>query len=381
MSTFGIKPKILFFISEDWYFWSHRLSIARAARDTGWDVYLVTRVSTFRERIQKENIHLIPLTKFRRRLQFPVKELLSFYEILNIYQKIKPDIIHQVAFKPVILGTIAARIAGIRRIINAFAGMGYLFTSEKKRKVIFKRLVFFFLRRIFDTERAYLIFQNTEDLNLMTSEKIISQDQAVIIKGSGVNLQVFHKSNEAPGLPLVLLPSRMLWDKGVGEFVQAAKIINSNGLEARFVLVGAPDPENPASIPTQKLKEWHTSKIVEWWGQQDDMPTIYDRAHIVCLPSYREGLPKVLLEAGASGKPVVTANTTGCRDIIKDGKNGFLVEPLNPDELANAIKKLLDDAELRKTMGMRAMQIVEEEFSEEKIVNHTLSLYNKILKR
>jgi glycosyltransferase involved in cell wall biosynthesis len=381
MSSIGSKPKLMFFISEDWYFWSHRLPIAIAARDTGWEVYLVTRVSTFKERIQKENIHLIPLTKFRRRLQSPVKELLSFYEILKIYQKIKPDIIHQVAFKPVILGTVAARIAGIRRIIDAFAGMGFLFTSENKKKAIFKRLVFFFLRRIFDTERVYLIFQNAEDLNLMISERIISQDQAEIIKGSGVNLKAFHKSNEPPEPPIVLLPSRMLWDKGVGEFVQAAKIINSNGLRARFVLVGAPDPENPASIPTQKLKEWHTSKIVEWWGQQDDMPTIYDRAHIVCLPSYREGLPKVLLEAGASGKPVVTANTTGCRDIIKDGKNGFLVEPLNPDELANAIKKLLDDAELRKTMGMRAMQIVEEEFSEEKIVNHTLSLYHKILKR
>jgi len=381
MSKIGSKPKLMFFISEDWYFWSHRLPIALAARDTGLEVYLVTRVSTFKERIQKENIHLIPLTKFRRRLQSPVKELLSFFEISKIYHKIKPDIIHQVAFKPVIIGTIAARIAGIKRIINAFAGLGFLFTTENNKKVFIKKLVFIMLRRIFNTDKVRLVFQNSEDLDLMMSEGIVSNSQAVIIKGSGVDVKAFHLSNEPIGPPLVLLPSRMLWDKGVSEFVQAAKIINSDGQRAKFVLVGAPDPENPASIPAQQLKKWHNNNSVEWWGQQMDMPSIYKRVHIVCLPSYREGLPKVLLEAGASGKPVVTTNTTGCRDIVKDGQNGLLIESHNPVELANAVQKLLDDGNLRRSMGIRGRQIVEGEFSEEKIVNSTLSLYDEMLKR
>ncbi len=380
MSSIKNKPKLVLFISEDWYFWSHRLPIALAARDANWDVYLTTRISTLRERIQKENISLIPLNKFRRRLQSPAKEFLSFVELFNIYRKIKPDIVHQVAFKPVIIGTIAARIARVQRIINAFAGLGFLFTSKNKKKAILKRLALYILRTVFNTKRVRLILQNADDLNLMLSKKIISKDQAVLIKGSGVNLQTFHPQSKPSNPPLVLLPSRMLWDKGVGEFVQAARLINANSQKARFVLAGAPDPENPASIPTAQLKDWHNAGIIEWWGQQDDMPSIYSQAQVVCLPSYREGLPKVLLEAGASGKPVVATDTIGCRNIIKNRENGLLVNARNSDDLANAINKLLDDPDLRKSMGARGREIVEKEYSEEIIVNSTLALYQDMMK-
>jgi glycosyltransferase involved in cell wall biosynthesis len=306
--------------------------------------------------------------------------LLSFFEILTLYRKIKPDIVHQVALKPVIVGTLAARIARIDRIINAFAGLGFLFTTKSKLKAIFKKLAFFTLKVILDTPRVRLILQNTEDLKLMLSEEIISKGQAVIIRGSGVNLTVFHPGREPCSPPLVVLASRMLWDKGVGEFVQAAKLINSNGRKAKFVLVGGPDADNPASISIRQLEDWHSDGIVEWWGQRDDMPSIFARSDIVCLPSYREGLPKVLLEAGASAKPVVTTDTIGCREVIQNGVNGLIVAPRNPHELANAIKKLLDDADLRKAMGARGREIVENEFSEEKIVEKTLRLYRETMK-
>ncbi|MGB5749943.1 MAG: glycosyltransferase, partial [Desulfobacterales bacterium] len=249
----------MFFISEDWYFWSHRLPLALALRDLGWDVYLATRVSTFRKRIERENIHLMPLTKFRRKMQSPGKEVSSFFEILTLYRKIKPDIIHQVAMKPVIVGTMAARIARIDRVINAFGGLGFLFTTKSKLKAIFKKLAFFTLKVVFDTPRVRLILQNTEDLKLMLSEGIISKDQAVIIKGSGVNLTLFHPGCEPCSPPLVVLPSRMLWDKGVGEFVQAANLINSNGRKAIFALVGGPDADNPTSISIRQLEDWHSA--------------------------------------------------------------------------------------------------------------------------
>ena len=372
------KGKLLFFISEDWYFWSHRLPIARAARDSAWKVSIATRISSLKDNILKENIELFPLKKFKRRIQSPLKELLSFIEVLTLYRNVRPNIVHHVALKPAIYGTIAALLTGVEGIVNAFPGMGFLFTSKNKDVLLFQQMAILLLRFLFKSKKIKLILQNKDDLHLMLLYNVVQQDQIVLIPGSGVDTQLFKPYSESPGLPVVLLPSRMLWDKGIKEFVQAARLLNSDYQIARFVLVGSPDPENPASIPSDLIKKWESDGDIEWWGYQSDMPKIYTRSHIVCLPSYREGLPKVLLEAAATCRPIITTNTQGCKEVVCQGLNGFLVPARDTDALVAALRKLLSDSELRYSMGMKGRDIVLKEFSEEKIVRQTLDLYNNL---
>lgn len=382
MSSFNHNKKLLLFISEDWYFWSHRLPLAMSAYRRGWEVYLITRVSSLKKRIEKTGIHLIPLNHFKRGMQNPLQEMRSFIEILKIYRTVKPDIIHQVALKPVVMGTVAARLSKIKSIVNAFAGMGSLFASKDKKISIAIKPILILLRILFKPLNVQLIFQNHFDLDMMVLKRIINIKQATLIKGSGVNINVFRPHDGVADLPLVLMPSRMLWEKGVGEFVEAAKLINANKKKARFVLAGAPDDENPTAIPTAQLNAWHQSGYIEWWGHQDDMAKVYPKAQIVCLPTYyREGLPKVILEAGACGKPVITTDTIGCRDIIKHGKNGLLVQPRNAVELAEAINDLITDPDRRRLLGMNARDVVEKEYSEEEITKQTFCLYEDSLKR
>ena len=381
MRPLNKKRKLLYFISEDWYFWSHRLPLAKAARDSGLDVSITTRVSNFKESIYKEHLNLIPLKKFKRRIQSPLKELQSILELLIIYWKVRPDIAHHVALKPIIYGTIAARLTGVDSIINALAGLGFLFTAENKNVSFFQRIALLLLRFLFNSRKVRLILQNTDDMHLMLSHDVVGKDQVVLIKGSGVNTQSFIPCSEPLGLPVVLLPSRMLWDKGVGEFVKAARLLNSDDRIARFVLVGAPDPENPASIPVTLLNKWKADGDIEWWGHRSDMPEVLAQSHIVCLPSYREGLPKVLLEASATGRPIVTTNTTGCKEVVRQGVNGLLVPPRNTDALINALRTLLDNPKLRVSMGKRGREIVIKEFSEEKIVCETNILYYSMLSK
>lgn len=375
------KKKLLFFISEDWYFWSHRLPLAKAARDSGWDAALTTRISNLKKDILRENIKIFQLNKFKRRIQSPLKELNSLHELLIVYRKFRPDIVHHVALKPAIYGTIAARLTGVDSIVNAFAGLGFLFTSEDKNILFFQQVALLLLKFLFKSRKVRLILQNTDDVHLMLSHDVVRKDQLVLIPGSGVDALSFKPCPEPSGLPVVLLPSRMLWDKGVKEFVQAANLLNSNGRIARFVLVGAPDQENPASIPTDLIKKWESNGDIEWWGYRSDMSEVYAKSHIVCLPSYREGLPKVLLEAAATGRPIITTNTQGCKEVVCQGVNGFLVPVRDTEALVDALRTLLSNPKLRSSMGMRGREIVMKEFSEEKIVGKTMELYKALVNK
>ena len=371
---------ITFFISEDWYFCSHRLPIARGIIEHGGNVTLITRVDRYGEKIKKENIRLIPLKRFKRRIQSPLLEFFSFLECLLIYRRESPKIVHQVALKPVIYGTIAARLVGVKNIVNAFAGMGSLFISEKSNYTLRQKIFLLIFRLLFKSKNVRLILQNDNDLNLLLKYRVVNKDQVVLIRGSGVDLQLFKTTSEPPGKPVVLLPSRMLWDKGVGEFVEAAKLLNNRKKIARFVLVGAPDPDNPRSIDPSRIHKWVDAGWVEWWGHRRDMPHVYARSHIVCLPSYyREGLPKVLLEAAASCRAIITSDTVGCRDVVKHGENGLLVPSRNATELADSILYLLIHPEVRKCMGIKGRKMVERGFSQEKSIGDTIDFYQSIL--
>ncbi|MBI4633163.1 MAG: glycosyltransferase family 4 protein [Deltaproteobacteria bacterium] len=378
MAGIAIKPKLLFLITEDWYFWSHRLPVARAARAQGFDVVIATHVRDHGELIRREGFKLIPI-RLRRKSKNPLQELLSLMELIRIYRRERPHIVHHVAMKPVLYGSISARLAGIPSIVNALAGLGYVFLSTERLAVLLCSLIKPLLRIMLDIPGGILILQNPDDCALFVEKGLSKKDQIIMIRGSGVDTEQFTSRPEREGIPVVMLASRMLWDKGVGEFVHAAKDLRARDIRARFVLVGRTDTDNPASIPVPILKEWRDSGVIEWWGNREDMPEVLSQAHIVVLPSYREGLPKVLLEAAACGRPLVATDVPGCREIVRNGDNGFLVPLRDAGALADSLLRLIADRDLRKRMGARGRQLVLENFSEEMVVSATMAVYRQSL--
>jgi len=257
--------------------------------------------------------------------------------------------------------------------------MGYVFSSKQLKARFLKPLVLLAYRLLLNPFNSVAVFENPDDLTYFEKLGIVKYSR--LIRGAGVNTLQFGSSNEPNEVPVVLLAARMLWDKGVGEFVEAAKILQQQSISARFVLVGAPDKENPESINQSQLLEWQDAGIIEWWGQHEDMPQVFAQAHIVCLPSYREGLPKVLIEAAACGRPIVATDVPGCREIVRHNENGLLIPAKDPQALAVALNRLLNDAELRESMGKRGRAMVEAEFSTEYVVEQTLQLYKELLER
>jgi glycosyltransferase involved in cell wall biosynthesis len=370
--------KLLYFVAEDWYFCSHRLPLAIAAQKAGYDVVVVTRVNKHAELIRSHGLQLIHID-ISRRSRNPIVELSVIRRLTSIYLEQKPDIVHHVALKPVLYGAIAARIAAVPAVISALAGLGFLFVSKHKKAMILRPLVEVAFRMLLNRRTTRVILQNPDDMALLIKRKILSPERAVLIRGSGVDTTQFKAVSEPDGLPLVVLASRMLWDKGVEDFVKAAQQLKREGVAAKFVLIGDGDPDNPASISHDQLEAWQQEGSVEWWGRQSDMPSIFANTHITCLPSaYGEGVPKVLIEAAACGRPIVTTDTPGCREIVIDGKNGFLVPIKDVNSLAVALRQLIQDQALRKKMGTLGREIVEREFSIEHVVAQTLNLYSQV---
>ena len=369
---------IIYFVSEDWYFCSHRLPIARKALIKGFKVVVVAKVSKYGSVIESEGFELAPIEIQRGgwNLSSEFKTILALYAY---YKKYKPDIVHHVAIKPVIYGTIVARVIGSIKVVNAMAGLGFVFISNKKKVKLLRFFIHKLFRFLFNNKNVRLILQNKDDLRYFLKNKLIKKDLVTIIRGSGVDIKKFIPVEECMGIPIVMLASRMLWDKGVGEFVEAAKILKQEGVEARFVLVGENDSENPASISNSQLNEWNELDTVEWWGDKTGMHKVLAQSSIVCLPSYREGLPKVLLEAASCGRAIIATDVPGCREIVHNGKNGILVPIKNSNSLANAIKELIDNPEKRKSMGTNGRRLVESEFSEDIVVTQTLMAYQELL--
>ena len=299
-------------------------------------------------------------------------------EIVKIYRREKLDIVHHVAVKPVLYGSLAARITGVSVVVNALTGLGFIFIARGWKASILKRLVAFAYRLAFSAKNSIGIFQNPEDLKLFVDAKVINNKKGVLIRGSGVDMSHFIHIPEPAGVSIVVLASRMLWDKGVGEFVEAAKILRKDGVKCRMILVGNPDPENPASIPEETLIRWHSEGVIEWWRHREDMTEVFAKSNIVALPSYREGLPKVLLEAASCGRAIVATDVPGCREIVRHNRNGFLIPPYDSKSLADALKTLIENPELRAKMGRRGREIVMAEFSEEIVVEQTMELYKRI---
>lgn len=370
---------IIYLVSEDWYFCSHRIPIARQSKADGFHVIVICRVRDFGDVIRSEGFELVPI-EFSRGGFNPFSEANILITLCQIYIRHSPDIVHHVALKPVIYGSIAARFVGSVKTVNAMAGLGFVFISAKRKAKIIRLLVHRLFSFLFNNKDTRLILQNQDDIDYFVKHKLINRSKISLIRGSGVDTDEFRSVHESHHISLtIMLASRMLWDKGVGEFVEAANILRQDGPFVRFVLVGDNDPENPASIATEQLNRWHQSGVVEWWGHKNSMNKILSMACIVCLPSYREGLPKILLEAASSSKPIIATDVPGCRDVVRDGKNGFLVPVRDPHSLADAIKILINNPEMRNRMGTYGRRLVEREFSEQIVVDKTMLLYHQLM--
>jgi glycosyltransferase involved in cell wall biosynthesis len=365
---------LLFVVTEDWYFVSHRLPLAVAAQAAGFEVAVATRAGRQADVIRGAGIRLISF-ELSRRGGNPLAELVALW---RLYRREGPDLVHHVALKPVVVGALAARLARVPAQVNAVAGLGWLFTSSSGVVRLVRPVLRWALGRLLRQPHSLTIVQNPEDKALLEAAGVPAA-RLRLIRGAGVDVRVFFPLPPSPLPVCVVLVARMLWDKGVGEFVEAARRLTAAGVAARFVLVGDPDPANPASVPDSTLRAWHGRHGVEWWGRRDDIPAVLQAAHIACLPSfYGEGLPKSLLEAAACGLPIVTTDAPGCREVVQDGVNGLLAPVRDAAALAAALKKLIDDAELRRRMGARSRQRAETEFALETVIAQTLSVYREV---
>lgn len=368
-----MKKRIIYVVNVDWFFVSHRLPLAKEALSKGWDVFLVSKDTGRFGELQLLGIKCISID-FDRSGKNPLKELKLIHQLRSIYKKIKPDVIHQITLKPCIYGTIAYK--GGAKVVNAVSGLGYSFTDN--RKSIGKIILIALLKIAFKSKPTSFIFQNPDDLDFYRSLGFIKAKNYIVIKGSGVDEHnyPFTKPIEKDKVVVTLL-ARMLKDKGVLEFIQAANILKENlsGL-AEFVLVGGMDVDNPAHITKEELQEKCDGFYIKWLGHSNDVRSIYIKSDVVCLPSYREGLPKSLVEAMAIGRPIITADTIGCRECVEDGLNGFLVPVKDSIFLAEKIKKLVLDKELRKEMGLESRIKMVKEMSLKQVVQQTFEFYD-----
>lgn len=373
------RPRLLFLVGEDWYFWQHRLDLARAAQDRGFSVIVATRVRDYGKKIEDEGFKLLPIHLVRGSRR-PVRELTAVVELIRIYRRERPDIVHHIGLKPVIYGAWAARATGVPSMVSMFAGLGHVFSADDLQVKLIRLAIEQALRYSLRHPNCLVIFQNPEDRDQLVRERIVQSGHARVIRGSGVDVSKFIPLAEVQGDPVVVLASRMLWDKGVGEFVEAARLLMQRGIRTKCVLVGRVDMENTVGIAGEQLLAWQKEGVIQWWGYREDMPHVFASAHVVVLPTYYgEGVPKVLLEAAACGRPIVATRVRGCREIVRDGDNGVLVPPRDPDALAQAIARLVRDQALRVRMGARGRQIAVDEFSVEKVARETLAVYQELI--
>jgi len=371
-----LKVKILFLVTEDWYFCSHRLPVARAARDAGFEVLVATRVNNHGKIIEAEGFRLIALKSFKREASNPLQILREILEVTLLYRLEKPDLVHHVAIKPVVVGSIAAWVSGVKNVVNAVAGLGYVFSSQKWRARIIRPILNKILR--FCLLKSFVIVQNPDDEMLMKNQGLVRNVK--LIKGSGVDTSHFSAMPMPDGNFTVGMVTRMLWEKGPAEFIEAIKILRANGMAVHGILAGTPDLSNPNSVSLNQLEEWAKEEGIEWVGHVNDVREVWARVHIAVLPSYyREGVPKCLLEAAACARPIITTDMPGCREIVRHEKTGLLVPPRDAQALSEAIQQLCDNREMCVSMGSCGRELVLNEMSEDMVVQATMSLYEDVL--
>lgn len=370
--------RLLFVVNDSSFFVSHRLPVALAARAHGFEVHLAALDTGERDLIEAGGIIFHPLHVDRAGLN-PLRELRLIWHIGRVIAEVGPVLVHGVTIKPVLYAGILARVLGVPATVHAVTGLGWVFGEEGGPNWAVRRLVALLYGFALNHKNGRTIFQNPDDLQLMVSGGLIRGERATLIRGSGVDVSAFRPIAEPDGEPVVILPARLLWEKGIREFVEAGRLLRAAGVRARFALVGEPPVHNRNAVPRAVIEEWVSKGEIEWWGHQADMFAVYARSHVVCLPSfYREGVPKSLLEAAACGRPIVTTDAPGCREVVRHGENGLLVPPRSVPALATALRDLLADRDRRLEMGRRGRARVEAELSVEMVIAATLDVYGEL---
>ena len=376
-----MKKKIILFANTAWYLYNFRLALAKALRESGYEVLLISPPDEYVELILREGFRWQELPMNRASLN-PAREFKLLWQLTKIYKKEQPALVHHFTIKSVIIGSIAAKWAGVPAQVNAIAGLGYVFISGALKARVLRPVVKFLLKWILQDARGLVILQNFDDKKKIQAFSGLSEDKIRVVHGSGVNTARFHPAPNRTSCKKeikVLLAARLLWDKGIEEFAKAAGSLKPGNERVRFLIAGEPDPGNPRSISEAVLSDWSTNYGVEILGKVWDMPALLREVDVFVLPTYREGLSKSLIEAGACGLPLVTTDVPGCREVIEDGVNGFLVPPRDVRALEKAICKLCEDVALRNEMGARSRQRVVAEFDERIIIDQTIKVYRELM--
>jgi glycosyltransferase involved in cell wall biosynthesis len=370
-------PRLLFVVDDDSYFCSHRLHLGRAARRAGYEVSVATRVARHGSQIEQEGFTLYPM-KLRRGFRSPINDLRALFELIRLYRRVRPDIVHHVALKMVLFGGMAARLTHTRAKVHAITGLGHLFHADSTRNKVLRAVLTPLLRWVLAPPRSQVLLQNQDDARDLVRAGLISDGQTVIIRGAGVDTDQFRPSPEPPGDPVAILPARIIREKGVVEFLDAARLLKQKGVRLKCVLVGGLDELNPSGFTQEQVLRWIEEGVIECWGHRDDMEQVYASSHMVVLPSYHEGLPKVLLEGAACGRPLIATRVRGCQEVVREGENGLLVPPQNAAALAEALLTLAQDRALRLRMGARGREIAAQEFGQGRIAAETLAVYRQV---
>lgn len=373
------SQRLLIVVNDPAFFLSHRLPVALAAKNAGWDVHVTTGPGDRADTIQRQGLtyHLLPLT---RSGLSPKDELRTFVAMWRLFRRLQPNVIHLVTAKPVLYGGLAARLARAPAVVFAISGLGFFVETVSTRSRLLSAVGRWLYRRAFEHPRARVIVQHLEDQERLRAIGALRHGQATLIPGSGVDLARFESAAPPDEPPLVVLPARMLVEKGVRVFAEAAVELRRRGNGARFALVGDVDAGNPGSLAESELTALTADGALEWWGQRDDIPDILARSSIVCLPSfYGEGIPKTLIEAAAAGRAVVTTDWPGCRDAIIPDETGLLVPPRDAIALADALETLLRDPARRAQLGAQGRRLAEQRYSIESVVDAHLAIYEELI--
>jgi glycosyltransferase involved in cell wall biosynthesis len=372
----SLTRTLVFLLTEDWFFASHFWQRGLAAKAAGWRVIVVAHESGATAKLRASGIEVVPVDFVRRRLN-PFAELVFAWRLARVYRRLKPDLVHHVALKPIVVGGLAAWLARVPAVVNAPTGLGFVFSSDRWLAKMLKPPVSLGLRLTLTPRRGIVVFENPDDLAALTAANMGGPGAARLIRGAGVDVDAFAPAPE-PALPVrVVLVARMIREKGIADFAAAARLLRG---QAVFVLAGAPDQGNPNSITEAELRGWEDEGVLQWIGPEQNIAGLLRGAHIACQPStYREGLPKSALEAMAAGKPLVATDIPGLREAVVDGVTGLLVPPRDPKALAAALKTLIESPQLRASMGAAARARAVEEFSDAIVCAQTLLVYDALV--
>jgi len=373
-----MAKKILYLVSEDWFFVMHRLPMARAAKMAGYDVHVAARVGDCAGKINDEGFTLHPM-QWRRSSMNPFRLLSAIYRTHRLYRRVQPDLVHHVALFPILAGSIAALSLPIR-VLNAFTGLGFTFTSSTAKARVLHFLLAIPLGLLLKRSDRAVLVENPDDAAVI-AKLGVPQERITAIAGSGVDVDAFTPLPEPKdSVCTVAFAGRLLNQKGVRSLVRAHEILAERGVSVRLLLAGAPDPLNPTSIPEPLVEQWRKIPNLVMLGHVGDVRSVWKQAHIAVLPSRGgEGIPMSLMEAAACGRPLIATDVPGCREIARPGVNGLLVPPDDPVALADAIETLMKDPDMRLRFGRDGRQLVVDEFSSIRVAQEIVALYARLL--